>query len=193
MKGRASCATRDALKEIYAAGRQKQKRAEILRILDDVLVFVKHIRGRIEDYVAFGRETLDYLQREKKAHPERARFIAEMETLARAIDGAVAKRREHIKSPDYVAALTQKFRDTLLDAEGPEALARCREITEAIVVVGGNQDELVGECRLAVKILRQRAALAMAADPASADVAREIRARTQKILRNATSYEAPRQ
>jgi hypothetical protein len=192
-KGRATCATRDALKEIYASGKQKEKRAEILRILDDVMVFVKHIRGRIEDYVVFGHETLDYLQQEKRAHPELADFLGEMEGFTRGIDAAVAKRRERIKTPDYVAALTQKFRDTLLDAEGPEAQKRCREITEAIVEVGGNQDELVGECRLAVKILRQRAALALATNPPAAEVARQIRARTQKILRNATSYEAPRQ
>jgi hypothetical protein len=71
-------------------------------------------------------------------------------------------------------------------------LAKCNAITNAIVKVGGNQDELVGECRQAVKILRQRAGLAMATDPHTADVAREIRAKTQKVLRNASSYEAPR-
>ena len=59
-------------------------------------------------------------------------------------------------------------------------------------MVGGNQDELVGECRSAVKILRQRAGLAMATNPAAAEIAKEIRDRTQKVLRNATSYEAPR-
>ena len=34
MKGRATCATRDALKAIYAAKQQKQKRAEIEKVLD---------------------------------------------------------------------------------------------------------------------------------------------------------------
>jgi len=193
LKGRATCATRDALKEIYANRQQRQKRPEILKILTEVLVFVKHIRGRIEDYVAFGHEMLQYLDREKKAHPELAEPIGELERLARGIDAAVARRREHIKTPDYVAGLTRKFRDTLLDYEKDDALARCGTITEAIVVVGGNQDELVGECRLAVKLLRQRAGLAMAVDPRLAEVAKEIRVRTQKMLRNATSYEAPRQ
>ena len=58
--------------------------------------------------------------------------------------------------------------------------------------VGGNQDELVGECRMHVKVLRQRAGMAMATNPAAAEVAKEIRDRTQKILRNALSYEHPR-
>ena len=40
--------------------------------------------------------------------------------------------------------------------------------------------------------VRQRAGLAMAIQPAAAEIAREIRNRTQKALRNPTSYEAPR-
>ena len=58
--------------------------------------------------------------------------------------------------------------------------------------VGGNQDELVGECRMAVKMLRQRAGLAMAVDPRTAPVAREIRRRTHEVMRNPATYEAPR-
>ena len=72
-------------------------------------------------------------------------------------------------------------------------MAKCTKITHAIVVVGGNQDELVGECRLATRVLRQRAAMAMAVDPRAAEIAKEIRRRTQQVLRNATSYESPRQ
>ena len=73
-----------------------------------------------------------------------------------------------------------------------EAFKRCKEFTAAIVEIGGNQDELVGECRVAVKNLRQRAGLAMAVDPRVAPIAREIRRRTQEVLRNPASYEAPR-
>jgi hypothetical protein len=192
MKGRATCATRDALGAIYSAKQQKRRRADIEKILDEVVVFVKHIRGRIEQYVDFGHETLAYLQQQKEAHPELAGVIADLEASARAIDAAKASHQAAIKTPQYVVDLTKKFRKTLLDYEGEDALKKCTAITHAIVDVGGNQDELVGECRNAVKVLRQRAALALATDPRAAEVAREIRDRTQKALRNATSYEAPR-
>jgi hypothetical protein len=79
-----------------------------------------------------------------------------------------------------------------VDYEGGDALAKCKRITGALVDIGGNQDELVGECRMVVKVLRQRAATAMAADPRLAQVAREVRRRTQQMLRSPTSYEAPR-
>ena len=71
-------------------------------------------------------------------------------------------------------------------------MVKCKRITAALVDIGGNQDELVGECRMVVKILRQQAALAMAADPRAAQIGREVRRRTQQMLRNPTSYEAPR-
>lgn len=192
MKGRATCATRDTLNPIYAAGRQKQERAAIETALDEVLVFVKHIRSRIDAYVEFGHELREYLDQQKKAHPELAEFIAEMDGFARAIDERFDARKEKIQTPAYVAGLTEEFRRTLLDYEGPDALDRCKKITGAIVTVGGNQDELVGECRMAVKILRQQAGLAMARDPRTAEIAGEIRRRTQEVLRNPASYEAPR-
>lgn len=192
MQGRATCATRDTLNPIYAAGRQKHERQTIEQALDEVLVFVTHIRGRIDAYVDFGHQLLVYLDQEKRARPELAEFCTQMQALARAIDERFDARKDEIHTPQYVADLTRKFRSTLLDYEGPDALEKCKQITGAIVVVGGNQDELVGECRMAVKVLRQRAGLAMAVDPRVADVATEIRRRTQQILRNAASYEAPR-
>jgi len=192
MKGRATCATRDALKAIYANRQQKQKRAEVEKILAEVEVFVKHIRGRIDHYVDFGHEMLAYLDEQEKAHPELEEFLTEMKSLTGAIDAAVKRREEEIKTPQYVLDLTKRFREELLDYEGGDALAKCTEITHAIVTVGGNQDELVGECRMAVKVLRQRAGLAMAIDPQNAAIAKEIRRRTQEALRNPASYEAPR-
>ena len=192
MKGRATCATRDLLNPIYESKRQKQEKAAIEEARVQVQVFVRHIRSRIDRYVDFGHEILEYLDQQDKAHPELADFLTEMTDLTRMIDEQFDARAEKIKTPQYVEDLAEKFRATLLDYEGEDALAKCKEITSAIVVVGGNQDELVGECRMAVKILRQRAGLAMAADPRVTEIAQEIRRRTQEALRNPASYEAPR-
>jgi len=192
MRGRATCATRDALRAIYGQKQQKARRAEIEQILDEVVVFVKHIRARIEQYADFGRQMQQYVESQRAAHGELAGFLDEMQSLAQVIQANYDKRKESIKTPEYVVDLTDRFRNTLLDYEGEDALAKCTEITHAIVVVGGNQDELVGESRMAVKVLRQRAGLAMAVDPRTAEIAKEIRRRTQQALRNPASYEAPR-
>ena len=157
-----------------------------------MLAFVRHIRGRIDTYAKFGHDVLAYLEQQQKAHPELAGFVTELETLTRRIDEAVARRIGPIGTPEYATGLADEFRRTVLDNDGDEALDKCKKITAAFVQIGGNQDELVGECRLAVKILRQRAGLSMATDPRTSDIAQEIRRRTQAMLRNPVSYEAPR-
>lgn len=187
-----TCDGRTRLNDIYSRGKQVERKVEVERILDDVHAFMRHIRERIEAYVTFGREMRAYLDREKQARPEIADFLSEMETLAGRIDAAVAARKDGIYTPEYATGLVDEFRASLVGYEGGDALKKCKKITAGFVQIGGNQDELVGECRMAVRILRQKAALAMAADPRTAPVANEIRARTQTILRSPTSYEAPR-
>jgi hypothetical protein len=182
----------DAIRDIYEGKQQKQRRAEVEQILADVVAFVTHIRSRIEKYIEFAHEMHVYLDAQKKAHPELAPFIAEMEAAVEGIDTAVARRKGGIKDTQYVVDLVEDFRRRLLDYESDDAVEQCARITHPIVDVGYNQDELVGECRNAVKVLRQRAGLAIATNPKAAPIAGEIRDRTQKVLRNAASYEAPR-
>jgi len=188
-KGRATCSTRDSLGQIYGRKEQKRRKAETEKILAEMMVFIRHIRGRIESYVAFGRELRGYLAARKKAHPELARRIAELDTLTRAIDQCLDRRRRQIKTPDHVAKTVEDFRKTLLTYDGPDALTRVKKFTHAWVEIGGSQDELVAECRMAIKWVRQRAALLMAAEPRMAEIATEIRRRTQKILRNPANHE----
>jgi hypothetical protein len=191
-RGRATCAVRDKLTPIYAKGMQKEQRAEVDRTLDEGLTFVKHIRGRITRYVAFGHQLREYLAAQKKEHAELAEFLADMDALAAEIDRRVAARAAKIKTPDDVARMNEEFRKNVLDDVGADALAHCRAYTRALVEVGDNQDELSGECRWVVKALRQRAGIRMALDPRVAVVAVEIRARTQEALRNPANHEGAR-
>jgi hypothetical protein len=188
-KGRATCASRDALVRIYSNNLQKSKHAEVEQVLDDALAFVKHIRGRINRYVDFGHKVRAYLAEQKKGHPELGNFLTEMDTLAQEIDARVAARKSSIKSPDQVAAMNNEFRKTLLDYEGKDALSKCRKYASALVEVGGSQDELVGECRWCIKTLRQRAGLRLAQDGRVAKVAEAIRTITQEALRNPAVHE----
>jgi hypothetical protein len=188
-KGRATCAVRDSLGPIYEKQQQEQKRAEIEKILDDGLAFVKHIRGRITRYIEFGHKMHAYLAAQKKDHPELAEFLTEMDRLTAQIDARVEARADKIQTPAHVAAMNTDFRKNVLNDTGPDALTKCKEYTAALVVIGDNQDELSGECRWVVKALRQKAGLWLAQDPRTAPVVAEIRARTQEVLRNPASHE----
>lgn len=191
-KGRATCSSRDNLKRIYSAGEQKAKHAEVDKILNDALIFVKHIRGRITRYVDFGRKMREYLAAEKKAHPELKDGIAELEKIAEEIDVRFSAREDKMKTPEHVAKMNEDFRREVLDYEGPDAVDRCMKYALALVVIGDNQDELSGECRWVVKALRQKAGLLMAADPRMAPIAAEIRAKTQETLKNPAGHEGNR-
>jgi hypothetical protein len=191
-KGRATCSSRDNLKRIYTAGEQKAKHAEVDKILNDALIFVKHIRGRISRYVDFGHKIREYLAAEKKAHPELKDGIAELEKIAEEVDARYAAREDKMKTPEHVAKMNEDFRRDVLDYEGKDALDRCMKYALALVVIGDNQDELSGECRWVVKALRQKAGLLMAADPRMAPIAAEIRTRTQEALKNPANHEGNR-
>jgi hypothetical protein len=191
-RGRATCGVRDKLVPIYVKNQQQEKRAEVDRTLDEGLAFVKHIRGRITRYVEFGHQMRQYLAEQKKAHPECAAFIDDMDKLTQEIDTRVAARAAKIKTPEHVARMNADFRKNVLDADGPEALMGCQQYARALVEIGDNQDELSAECRWAVKTLRQRAGTGMALDPKVAPIAAVIRARTQEALRNPAGHEGAR-
>jgi hypothetical protein len=188
-KGRATCGVRDILGRIYSAKQQKAKHADVEKCLNDGLTFVTHIRSRIVAYQEFLAAMKQYLEEQRKVHPEIEQPLGELQKTLQEMEAHVAQRKEKIQSPDVVARMNEEFRKTLLDYEGSDALERVREYTKALVEIGGNQDELVSECRGVVKVLRQRAGLLMSLDPRMAAPATEIRRRTQDVLRNPAWHE----
>jgi hypothetical protein len=102
----------------------------------------------------------------------------------------VAARKDLIKTLAAAGGMIEEFRKTTLDDEGSDGLEKCKKFTRPMVELGGNQDELAGECRWVVKMLRQRAGILMAVDPKVAVVAEEIRAMTREMLRNPAHHES---
>ena len=104
-RGRATCSNRDTLNPIYEKHQQAERKAEIEKSLDEVMVFIRHIRGRIETYVEFGHDIQKYLAECRKAHPELSARIDELEKLTRAIDARYDARKDKIKTPDIAAKM----------------------------------------------------------------------------------------
>ncbi len=192
-KGVATCNARDLILGIFGKGEQKKRRAEVLKALDDTLAFVTHIRARITMYLDFGHKLRAFLAEQRKARPELAAPIDELDRIAQEMDARFEERAEKIRNPAYVAKLNDDFRKDALEAEGPGAQAKAKAYGDALTRVGGNQDKLVSECRWVARTLRQQAALLLAAEPRLAPVAAEIRARTQVVLKNPSQLERARQ
>jgi hypothetical protein len=212
--GRATCHVRALLNDIYRSGRQKALQKEIESYLGDALDFVSHIRRRVLAYVAFGKDLRNYLAQQRALHPELKEELDRLEALARAIDerveprmkairqspmlqGVAAKVVERQEEPTPPALAAQLNRDFiakgLLDYNAADWEAKLKkEYTDPLTLIGGQQDEMVGECRWVVKALRQKAGMLLATDAKMAPLAAEIRSRTQKMLRGGAAYEGAR-
>jgi hypothetical protein len=212
--GRATCHVRTLLNEVYGKGLQKEKQKEIENYLGDAQDFVTHIRNRVLAYGAFAKELRTYLREQRAAHPELHEPLDSLEQLAGEIDARVephvqailqhptlkaivarvVEQKAEPTPPVLAAELNRDFKaNGLLGYEGRDWEARLKkEYTDPLTTIGGNQDEMVGECRWVVKALRQKACIFMATDPRMAPIAAEIRVRTQKMLRGGAAYEGAR-
>ncbi len=212
--GRATCHVRTLLNEVYGSGQQSARRKDVENYLADALDFVTHIRNRILAYVRFGKEMRQYLSEQRSRHPEFKDQLDALEALAREIDERVeprmqailkhptlreiavkvAERKEEPTPPALAAQLNREFRARgLLEYGNSDWQARIKtEYTDPLTTIGGQQDEMVGECRWVVKALRQKAAILLATDPRMAPIAAEIRSRTHQMLRGGAAYEGAR-
>jgi hypothetical protein len=192
LKGRATCSVRVELNRMYEAKEQKARKADAEDILKQGETFVAHIRGRIHGYSEYGRQMLALLAAKKKEQPELAPVLAPLEKLLGDIDASIAAQLPKIKTPEDHAKLFAQFRKELLDNASPEAAEKVKQWCEALVDIGGTQDELVGHCRWAVKNVRQKAGLIMVQEPKAAALMAEVRAKAQDVLRAPSMHESAR-
>jgi hypothetical protein len=191
-QGVATCYARDVINAIYKDGTQLQSGAVIEEHLAAAVAFIRNVRERIDEYVKFGHDTAAYLEAQKGLHPGQAEFLDELLLVTKRLDQFFEKNREAIHTPAYAQQNADRFREKLLTCTDQDAYQKCAAQMAVFTSIGGAQDGLVASCRMIVKTLRQRSGIAMAVDPGLKDVATEIRARTQAMLRNPTAYEAPR-
>jgi hypothetical protein len=192
LKGRATCSVRVELNRIYEAKEQKARKADAEDILKQGETFVAHIRGRIHGYAGYGRQMLALLAAKKKEQPALAASFAPLEKLLGEIDASIASKMDKIKTPEDHAKLFAQFRKELLENGSPEATEQVKQWCEALVDIGGTQDELVGHCRWVVKNARQKAGLIMVQEPKAAALMAEIRAKAQDVLRAPSMHESAR-
>ena len=190
-RGVATCYARDVIHAIYKEGSQLRQGPEIEKHLAAAVAFIRNVRERIDEYVAFGKQTEAYLVEQKRLHPQHAEFLDELLRVTKRLDQFYESSRQAIHTPEYAERAAAEFRRELLTYTGDDAYKKCAERMKVFTGIGGRQDGLVASCRMIVKVLRQRCGLAMATNPGVKALAAEVRARTQKVLRNPTAYEAP--
>jgi len=178
-----TCAGTALLKNIMENYDPSQHKAEIDKVFNDMMIFVRRYRGRVEEYIAFRKEMLDYLNGQKSAHPELQTFLADMERITSGLPSRIEK-----DVPDRVARLADQFRATLSSQDDAAKKARER-INADIRGAGGYQDGIVNGCHKTANMLRYLAGIEGACNPKAIAVAQEIRLRARKILRNPVAHE----
>ena len=191
-RGVATCYARDVINAIYKEGSQLRQGPVIEEHLALCVAFIRNVRERIDQYAQFGRDLTAYLEEQKRRQPGQAAFLDDCLALTRKLDRLFEENREKIHTPDFAQQNVDMFRTNLLHNAEKDAFQKCQEQMAVFTGIGGAQDGLVASCRMIVKVLRQRAGLALALHPELKDVATRIRERTQTMLRHPTAYEAPR-
>jgi hypothetical protein len=191
-RGVATCYARDVINAIYKEGTQLEQRPAIEENLAAAVAFITNVRGRIDQYVQFGHDMSAYLEQQKRTNPQHAEFLDELLQVTKRLDQLFETNRARIHTPAYAQQAADSFHEKLLTYTDSDAAKKCAAQMAVFTSIGGAQDGLVASCRMIVKTLRQRAGIAVAVNPELKDIATEIRARTQAILRNPTAYEAPR-
>ena len=190
-EGVATCYARDIINAIYKEGTQLRNGPMIEKQLSAAVAFIRNVRERIDDYMEFGRQTKAYLEQQKRLHPKQAKFCDELLLITKRLGQFYDSRKARIHTVEHAEQTARAFRRDLLKYTGADAYKKCSEQMRIFTGIGGAQDGLVASLRMIVKVIRQRAGIAMAVDPELKGIATEIRNRTQKILRNPTAYEAP--
>jgi hypothetical protein len=176
-----TCGGTDMLKKMQ--DHISQRRAEAEKLLDGMVIFMKAYRRRIEQYSAFKRQLIAYLDSQPADRPDKKTFARKIKSLLEPIPTVV--------TPDYpkiVEQLAAEYRATLHSDE-PAARKKRAELHPRFPAAGGAQDGVLAACHQAAKLVRYQAGLALAADPGVTAVAVEVRRQASAVLENPMYHE----
>ncbi len=176
-----TCGGTDMLKKLE--GPMSQHKAEVEKLLNDMLIFVTAYRRRIDQYIAFRRELIAYLETQEERHPDNRSFIGRMKSLVDAIPSEMTR-----DFPKLIEQLNAEYRATLNSNE--EAAKKTRDqLHRRYTSAGGAQDGILAKCHQAAKLLRYEAGMTLSADPTVAEIAVEVRKRASAVLQNPAYHE----
>jgi len=185
-----TCFATEYCENIFEAFEDVPRQRHIISMLEQMKLFVKYTRARIDTYYQWQIDVEElYLDALAVSDPNLGdpNFIDAVETLDKT-SSLLRKRYEReetqMKTPEHAADLA----DQMIDLIGNRSFAkitRAKQTGARLRNIGDTQDELLGELRDTLKIVRQRAAVlhTKETDPRVRQFLREVRRRTQTILR----------
>ena len=176
------CATTTRLSKI----KKEEKPTVGVNLATHLYEFIREIRGRVDQYVAFFSQISGYLAGEKKAHPELRDYLSELEGM---VAEDQSKSKEIYETPlPSVEKKTGAMKKLLEEGKGDGFDCGNLDVRET----AGSQDDLCRWYNRRVMRLAQYAAAKCGDSPEKAVVAKYIWDQSRAVLRQPTRWESRR-
>jgi hypothetical protein len=183
-----TCGFTQYLKKIFEEGQEVKKKELVEETVDDMVFFVTRIRERINEYKDFANNMMEFLELKRKSHPDLKPFLDSVERIAQEILQDYGRTEEHMKTSDYVDELARKTK-ALTQKKYPKNLPTMLDLGKKWTGIGGAQDSFLARLHRMTRNLFQEAGYGCVNQPEAMEIAREIRNRCRKCLRNPDGYE----
>ena len=183
-----TCGCTEAIQVVFDAGQEVQKKEYVEGALGDMVYFVTQHMNRIDEYRDLAREMTEFLNQTRKSAAELKPYLDRMEAIVQEIPQEYSRQQELIMNLKYVGELAQQTK-ALTQKKGPGNLPAYEDLSMKWRRMGGAQDDLVAQCHRITRNLFQEAGYGGTSSPKAVAIARQIRARCTKCLRNADGYE----
>jgi hypothetical protein len=186
--GVATCACTAAIEVVFKAGQEVEKKDYVTATVDDMVYFVARHVERLGEYQDFARNMRSFLNLKAKSKPDLKPYFDSMQAITQKIPQEYNRQKENIKTLAYTAELTRQTK-ALTEKKNPKNLPAVLALGEKWRAMGGAQDEVLGKFHSITRDLFQQAGYACANQPQALEIAREVRGRCRKCLRNPDGYE----
>jgi hypothetical protein len=162
----------------FARKKEKKEADEIHRQLFQMVVHVTEVRNRIGQYGRFAGEMRQLCKAAAGRGPDAT--AADLDRIAaRLLETVRATEAEKPPAEDRAVRLA----NDIIGLEGEaDAAAGCKRLGAAVRAIGARQDATLSNCRMAVRWLRQSAAMIAEDNPQQAELAKAVQARADKFL-----------
>ena len=183
-----TCGCTEAIQAVFDAGQEAQRKEEVTAAVDDMVFFVTQHMNRIQEYQDFARDVAKLLNRARESASDLEPYLDRLLEIVQEIPQEHQRKREVIMSLEYTDELARRTK-ALAGKEDPGNVKEYEDLSMKWRRMGGAQDDLLAQCHRIARKLFQEAGYGGTDSARAAELAREIRARCVRCLRNADGYE----
>ena len=186
-----TCFTTEYCENIFESFDDVPRQRHIISMLDQMKIFIANTRRRIDAYYQWQIDVEElYHDARAAADPNLSAAVETLDKTSSLLRQRYQDEEAKMKTPEHAAELAEQMIN-LIGNRSFSKITRAKQTGARLRAIGDTQDELLGELRDTLKIVRQRAAVLHAAesDPRVRPFLREVRRRTQSVLRIAYDME----